>query len=110
MKTCGMFVVALVLVGLSGSALAQLAPQVERNQLDRANPAREIRQNPQQANVRIDERRAVALAQEQFEGTVLRITLVGEQPNQRYRIRMENEGKVFTVFVHAMTGQVTGGN
>jgi len=35
---------------------------------------------------------------------------VGEGNNRRYQIRMENQGKVFTVFVHATTGRVTGGN
>jgi len=34
---------------------------------------------------------------------------VGEGSNQRYQIRMENEGKVFTVFVNAITGRISGG-
>lgn len=110
MKTNGALLLASLLAGLSGSVSGQLAPQVDQNQLDRANPAQEIRQNPQQANVRVNERQAVALARQQFEGNVLRISLTGERPNRRYQIRMENEGKVFTVFVHATTGQVTGGN
>jgi len=52
----------------------------------------------------------VNLARQRFAGNILRITLVGESSNQRYQIRMENSGKVFTVFVHARNGEVTGGN
>lgn len=92
----------------TGWAQASLA-QVDQNQLDRANPIRDIRNNPQ-ANNRINERQAVNLARQRFAGNILRISLVGEGPNQRYQIRMENQGKVFTVFVHAITGEVTGGN
>ncbi|MCG8414296.1 MAG: PepSY domain-containing protein [Pseudomonadales bacterium] len=81
--------------------------QVEQNQLDRANPLRDLR-GPQ-ANTRINRQQAVNLARQRFAGNILRISVVGEGPNQRYQIRMENEGKVFTVFVHAITGEVSGG-
>ena len=87
----------------------QILPfQVEQNQLDRSNPLRDLRINPQ-ANGLITERQAVNLARQQFAGNILRITLVGEGAAQRYQIRMENAGKVFTVLVHARTGEVTGG-
>lgn len=82
--------------------------QVEQNQLDRSNPLRDLRVNPQDNGV-ITERQAVNLARQQFAGNILRITLIGEGAEQRYQIRMENAGKVFTVFVHARTGEVTGG-
>jgi uncharacterized membrane protein YkoI len=96
---------------MSWSALSygQILPfQVELNQLDRSNPLRDLRVNPQ-ANGIITERQAVNLARQQFAGNILRITLIGEGAGQRYQIRMENAGKVFTVFVHAKTGEVTGG-
>lgn len=97
-------------VSLASTGWAQLLPaQVDQTQLDRANPSRDIRNNPQ-ANNRISERQAVNLARQRFAGNILRISLIGEGPNQRYQIRMENEGKVFTVFVHATTGEVTGGS
>ena len=96
----------LSLSAMAGHSVAQVQPQ---NQLDRAVPAREIRTNPQQPNGLITERQAVNLARQRFPGNVLRISLIGEGQNQRYQIRMENEGKVFTVFVHATTGRVTGG-
>lgn len=101
---------ALVCLSLASTAWAQVLPaQVDQNQLDRANPIRDIRSNPQ-ANPRINERQAVSLARQRFAGNILRISLIGEGPNQRYQIRMENRGKVFTVFVHATTGEVSGGN
>ena len=102
-------VTVFVLASTTSIGYAQLLPfQQDQNQLDRSNSAREIRTNPQ-ANGRITERQAVNLAKQRFPGNVLRISLVGEGENQRYQIRMENEGKVFTVFVHVATGRVTGG-
>ena len=97
-------------LSLASTGWAQVSlAQVDQSQLDRANSARDIRNNPQAAT-RINERQAVNLARQRFAGNILRISLVGEGPNQRYQIRMENEGKVFTVFVHATTGAVTGGS
>ena len=87
----------------------QILPfQVEQNQLDRSNPLRDLRVNPQ-VNGIVTERQAVNLTRQQFAGNILRITLIGEGAEQRYQIRMENAGKVFTVLVHARTGEVTGG-
>lgn len=100
----------IVMMGLAMQSQAQLLPyQVEQNQLDRNNPLREIRNNPQ-ANGRITDRQAVNLARQRFAGNILRISLIGEPPNQRYQIRMEDAGKVFTVYVNAVTGEVTGGS
>ena len=104
------FLIALLLLGLANPGLAQLVPpRVEQNQLDQANPGRELPAGPQ-TNGRISERQAVNLARQKFAGNILRISLVGEGANQRFQIRMENEGKVFTVFVHATTGRVSGGS
>ncbi len=102
-------VTAVVLFSTASYGYAQLLPfQQDQNQLNRNAGAREIRNNPQ-ANGRITERQAVNLARQRFPGNILRISLVGEGANQRYQIRMENEGKVFTVFVNVATGRVTGG-
>ena len=87
------------------AAQGQPAPQVEPNQLDRVGNARPIR-DARLANPQISERQAVSLARERFAGNVLRISLIGEGNNLRYQIRMENEGKVFTVFVSAVNGRV----
>ncbi|NQV68449.1 MAG: PepSY domain-containing protein, partial [Pseudohongiella sp.] len=91
-----------------GLADAQQLPiQPNQNDLNRNVPAPQTR-NPAQANGKITERQAVNLAKQRFAGNILRISLVGEGENQRYQIRMENEGKVFTVFVHVATGRVSG--
>ena len=65
--------------------------------------------NATQARPRVTERQAVEIARQRFAGNVLRISLIGEGDNQRYQIRMENEGKVFTVFVNVITGRISGG-
>jgi len=87
------------------AALGQLPP-VQLNPGDLRNPSQQELRNPP-LNGMITERQAVALARQQYAGNILRISLVGEGQNRRYQIRMENEGKVFTVFVHATTGQVS---
>lgn len=111
MKRTGViFVTAILLASLVAPVYAQLAPQVEQNQLDRGNPSQQRVQPDEQIGLRINERQAVSIAKQRFPGNVLRIALIGEGANRRYQIRMENEGKVFTVYVHATTGRVTGGN
>jgi uncharacterized membrane protein YkoI len=77
-------------------------PQIDinRNAGDRNNT---------QANPRVTRQQAAEIAQQRFAGSILRISLVGEGNNQRYQFRMENEGKVFTVFVNAITGRISGG-
>lgn len=85
----------------------QLPLQQDQSDLNRNAPNREIR-NPPTTNNGISQAQAVNLAKQRFPGNVLRISLVGEGENQRYQIRMENEGRVFTVFVHVATGRVSG--
>ena len=98
---------SIVFIGFSVAAAPDLPlPQVEPNQLDRVQPGNSGR-NAQLANPKVSERQAVSLAREQFEGNVLRISLIGQGSGLRYQIRMENEGKVFTVFVNATNGRVT---
>jgi len=65
--------------------------------------------NAQQVTPRVTKRQAAEIAKQRFAGSILRISLVGEGRNQRYQFRMENEGKVFTVFVNAITGRISGG-
>ncbi len=101
--------VATLLMLPAFEVLAQdVTLQIEQSQRDRVGGARPDRVEPQ-ANLKISERQAVGLAKDRFAGNVLRIGLVGEGNSQRYQIRMENEGKVFTVFVNAASGRVTRG-
>lgn len=98
----------LFLVLLAQPGIAQIVPSVQPGQLDINNNA-SPRDDRQAAAPRISQRQAVNLARERFAGNVLRISLVGRGNNLRYQIRMENEGKIFTVFVNANTGAVSGG-
>ena len=111
LKQLGLIISAgLFLIIMSLSSHAQIVPvQVGQNQLDQVSPIRDLRNNPQ-ANGIISERQAVNLARQTFTGNILRISLVGEGNSRRYQIRMENQGKVFTVFVHATTGRVISDN
>ena len=104
-----LLITATLLLAMAGFSHGQIMLfQQDQNPLNPANSAQQIRPNPQ-ANAMISQRQAVNLAQQRFTGNILRISLIGEGDNRRYHIRMENEGKVFTVFVHAFTGRVEGG-
>ena len=100
----------ILLSGMAGLgyAQAQPAPQNELNFNANAG-ARDLRSNAPDTS-KITERQAVILARQKFSGKLLRISQIGEGENKRYQIRMENEGKVFTVFVHATTGKIAGGS
>lgn len=89
-------------------AAAQSSQDIQ-TQLDLDRRAASQSANPQSMPSELSERQAVARARAQVAGNVLRITLVGDGANRRYQIRMEKEGKVFTLFVHARTGKVTRG-
>lgn len=105
-KTPTICLLAISLLGVISLAHAQDAPiqpiQIDINRGDNAAPNGQV-------NTQVSQRQAVEIARQRFAGTVLRISLVGEGANRRYQIRMENEGKVFTVFVNATTGRISGG-
>ena len=109
-KLFKLFFLAGVFLVVSQSGLAQVSPSIQPGQLDiNSNTgARDVRQ-AQTPAPRISQRQAISLARERFAGNVLRISLIGQGNNLRYQIRMENEGKIFTVFVNANTGAVSGG-
>lgn len=98
----------IALSSMAGLGYAQLPAPPELNFNANAG-ARDLRANAPDTS-KVSKRQALILARQQYAGTILRISLIGEGENQRYQIRMENEGKVFTVFVHATTGKISGGN
>ena len=105
-KTSILSLLVALLFGVVEVAHAQNIPaqpaQLDINRSDNAG-------NATQARPRVTERQAVEIARQRFAGNVLRISLIGVGANQRYQIRMENEGKVFTVFVNVITGRISGG-
>lgn len=106
-KPAAMLIFPLLLTMVQPGS-AQVVPSVQPGQLDNATNPREIRQSPAPIPT-VTERQAVELARQKFAGNILRISLIGEGSGLRYQIRMENEGKIFTVFVNAYTGAVSGG-
>ncbi len=100
----------ILLSGMAGLGYAQMQPAPQNELNFNANAgARDLRSNAPDTS-KITERQAVILARQKFAGKILRIGLIGDGENQRYQIRMENGGKVFTVFVHATTGKIAGGS
>tara|TARA_B110000858_G_scaffold198483_2_gene265559 strand:+ start:9465 stop:9776 length:312 start_codon:yes stop_codon:yes gene_type:complete len=96
----------ILLLGTGEFAHAQNVPippaQIDINRSDRGK-------NNTQVKPRVSQQQAVGIAKKRFAGSILRISLVGEGGSQRYQIRMENEGKIFTVFVNVATGRISGG-
>ena len=105
-KTSIFSFLVILLFGAGELAHAQNVPipptqiDINRNSGDKSNT---------QVNPRVTRQQAAEIAKQRFAGSILRISLVGEGNNQRYQFRMENEGKVFTVFVNAITGRISGG-
>ena len=99
---------ALMLLFIAETGYGQQLPPAQLNPGDLRNSVQQAPANPAQLTT-VSQRQAIALARQKYAGNVLRASLVGEGANQRWQIRMENEGKVFTIFVHATTGQVSSG-
>ena len=110
MKSRRLLLLGLLLLPLAPFARGQIPLQQNQNDPNFNNLSPRIRNRAVPAPLQISELQAVNLVRERFDGNVLRISLVGESGNRRYRIRMENEGKIFTVFVNAATGAVSGGD
>ena len=99
------FVLALALTtSVAGQSAQDIQTQLEPNRRGASATA-----GPNTSQLELTERQAVARARSQYSGNVLRISLVGKGGNRRYQIRMEKEGKVFTLFVHARTGKIARG-
>ena len=64
-------------------------PQARQEQDGEAEPA-------------VSRRRVAEIVQERYQGRILRVSLEG----RRWRVRMDDDGVVFNVFVDAMTGEV----
>lgn len=55
----------------------------------------------------ISQRRALELVRARFPGTVVSIKQVQQEGVLQYRVRMDNEGTIYTVFVNAQSGAIT---
>ena len=108
-KSWGMAAVLVVAGVMAMPAHAQLLPPPATPPIQLDNVGGTGQRRAQPPAVKISERQAVEIARASYPGNVLRISLIGQGANMRYQLRMENEGKVFTVFVDANTGAVSGG-
>lgn len=112
LSVCFMFVLApalmlVVLLGLGvapASAFAATPDGEPRNGFLPNTAAQRDRDDPrEQAEPRISRREASEIAQQNFPGKVVSIQLA----NQRWRVRVDQDGRVFDVFVDVETGRVT---
>lgn len=63
----------------------------------------------QQAVGPVTERQALQIARARFPGNVISINEVRQNGRVRFRIRMDNEGNIFTVYIDKATGVVIEG-
>lgn len=62
---------------------------------------------PQEETPRISQRQALELVRARFPGNVVSINQVQLNEALQYRVRMDNEGSIYTVYVNADTGVIT---
>ncbi|MGJ8690163.1 MAG: PepSY domain-containing protein [Gammaproteobacteria bacterium] len=55
----------------------------------------------------ISQRRALELVRARFPGNVVSINQVRQSGRLQYRVRMDDEGNIYTVYVNAQTGAIT---
>ncbi len=55
---------------------------------------------------RISQREALELVRARFPGNVVSISEVQQDGTLQYRVRMDNDGNIFTVYVDAVTGDI----
>ncbi|MDP2141907.1 MAG: PepSY domain-containing protein [Gammaproteobacteria bacterium] len=54
----------------------------------------------------VSQRQALELVRARFSGNVISINEVQQQGERFYRVRMDNDGNIFTVYVNATTGAI----
>ena len=91
----GIIVLAGPALSLSSEAFAQPAGTQQGGQ------AQQVAPGP------VNQKQALERARARFPGNVISINEVRQGERVRYRIRMDNEGNIFTVFVDKATGAVS---
>tara|TARA_R110001592_G_scaffold99547_3_gene283627 strand:+ start:263 stop:550 length:288 start_codon:yes stop_codon:yes gene_type:complete len=61
----------------------------------------------QEQSPQVSQRRALELVRARFPGTVVSINQVQQGGVLQYRVRMDNEGNIYTVYVNASSGVIT---
>lgn len=104
MKRSTLLLLSCVLSLGAGTAQSQTPPFLAQNQ-DRQPPRNNLFTNSEQGEreLRVSRREASDIARERFSGRVLNIRLDG----RRWRVRMDQSGTVFNVFVNGETGEAS---
>ena len=63
--------------------------------------------NAEDQATEISQRRALELVRARFPGNVVSINQVRQGGVLQYRVRMDNEGNIYTVYVNATSGAIT---
>lgn len=87
----------LLIVGLMSSAPVMAVAQPQ----DQGDPATEEQGRP------VTQEQALEKVRARFPGTVISINPVRQDGRLRYRVRLDNEGNIYTVFVDQATGAVS---
>lgn len=61
----------------------------------------------QEQAAQVSQRRALELVRARFPGNVVSINQVQQGGVLQYRVRMDNEGNIYTVYVNANSGAIT---
>lgn len=103
MKTLSIFFLSCLLAsGANAQAYAQLGNGVGERSDDPRIQIRSLLPDGQDSQTAISQREASDLARRYYPGRVVSVRLDG----RRWRVRMDEEGTVFNVFVDAENGQV----
>lgn len=94
---------ALTLMSLLGLATATAGPV----QLTLAGYQDQSGDSAQDEAPQVSQRRALELVRASFPGNVVSINQVRQGGALQYRVRMDNEGNIYTVYVNATSGAIT---
>src|SRR5690554_1345771 len=104
MRKTSIYIISLTLalVGLSAHA-------AEQDEIDRDSQGGNLQQNSllpegSEAASGISRRQASDLARDRFQGRVLNIRM---DEDNRWRVRLDQNGRVFNVFVDARSGEIS---
>lgn len=101
MLTLALVLTTMSMLGSAGSASA------EPVQLALAGYQDQSGDNAAEQSAEISQRRALELVRARFPGNVVSINQVRQGGVLQYRVRMDNEGNIYTVYVNATSGAIT---
>lgn len=99
---------ALLMVLLTASLLGVPSAQAQQGLLPQQGDApREDRRGQNAQPAAISQRQALDLVRASYPGNVISINEVQQGGGLFYRVRMDNEGNIYTLYVDAVSGAIT---